>query len=267
MLQQGSWSPRLSLEGFLKKTLHDSPLPLSSEELVHMVQQEWLEPGDKAHDSIAERVRAVLTAVNSAFAERDGTFSLAPHPGDELHQLAYLYVKESGTPQKYRDILQHLQLVTRRSRGDLMSRVDLDRDCRFARLESGEWLLTEWKWIDDGIADDHGQLSMGLERATASALAQTNETNWGTEEFVVKYVSKMVEQVIGTLQASIETLRLRDEQIPNEAIEMFNAENLEGIATLMKERKTNAEFTEDLQELVNKWTSRQESRNPQQASA
>ena len=33
-----------------------------------------------------------------------------------------------------------------------MSRLDLEADQRFARLETGEWLLTEWELINDAVA-------------------------------------------------------------------------------------------------------------------
>ncbi|ASS75133.1 hypothetical protein CIG75_09170 [Tumebacillus algifaecis] len=151
MLQQSSWTFRYSLEGFLKRVLHCAPCPLTAEGLVETVLSDWAGP-EQSRESIAARVRASLEATNGAFASvGNDKFTLRQTAGDDLQNHAYHFLKKTKRPQKQGDILRHLQQVTGRGRGELMSRVDLDCDPRFARLDGGEWLLTEWQPANDKI--------------------------------------------------------------------------------------------------------------------
>jgi hypothetical protein len=151
MLQQGSWTFRYSLEGFLKRVLHCAPCPLTEEGLVETVLSEWAGP-EQSRESIAARVRASLKAANGAFSAVGDKYTLRQTAGDDLQNHAYQFLKATMRPQKHGDILRHLQQVTGRGRGELMSRFDLDCDPRFARLDGGEWLLTEWEPVNDRIA-------------------------------------------------------------------------------------------------------------------
>jgi hypothetical protein len=154
MLQQGAWTFRYSLEGFLKRVLRIATGPMSEAELVEAVHSEWAVQSEKSLDTIPDRVRAALLSRNGCFRKLDDErYALREHSGDDLSERAYEFLKQVGHPQKQGEILRHLQQSTGRNRGELMSRVDLDSDPRFARLEAGEYLLTEWELVHDAIAD------------------------------------------------------------------------------------------------------------------
>ncbi|TCP59442.1 hypothetical protein EV586_101661 [Tumebacillus sp. BK434] len=187
MLQQSSWTFRYSLEGFLKRVLHCAPCPLTEEGLVEAVLSDWAGP-EHSRESIAARVRASLHAANGAFSSVGGDkYTLRQTAGDDLQNHAYDFLKGTGRPQKHGDILRHLQQVTGRGRGELMSRVDLDCDPRFARLDGGEWLLTEWQPANDQIA--RLMVEQGRRRAELTDL--------------LKWVSEHVEEETGLEQNRI----------------------------------------------------------------
>lgn len=175
MLQQGAWTFRYSLEGFLKRVLRIATSPMSETELVEAVHSEWTVHSEKSLDSIPDRVRAALQSRNGSFRKLDDErYALREHASDELSERAYQFLKESGRPQKQGEILRHLQQSTGRNRGELMSRVDLDSDPRFARLEAGEYLLTEWELVHDAVANLMAEL--GQRRADRQdLLALVNE--------------------------------------------------------------------------------------------
>ncbi|MGZ4112929.1 MAG: hypothetical protein ACXVP5_10890 [Tumebacillaceae bacterium] len=169
MLQQGAWTFRYSLEGFLKRLFHVSAGPRTESELVEAVLGEWAGEDEKSRETIPDRVRASLRAKFGAFIQLDdGRFALKTSVGDELQDLAYEFLKQSGCPQKNGEFFRHLQTVTGRGRGELMSRLDLDSDPRFARLEGGEWLLTEWELANEAIANL--MIELGQRRASREDL-------------------------------------------------------------------------------------------------
>ncbi|KEO84452.1 hypothetical protein [Tumebacillus flagellatus] len=171
MLQQGAWTFRYSLEGFLKRVLRVAAGPMSESELVDAVQSQWAGLGEKSLDSIPDRVRAALQSRNRSFLKlEDERYELRNAAEDELGERAYEFLKESGRPEKQGEILRHLQQSTGRNRGELMSRVDLDSDPRFARLESGEYLLTEWDLIHDAVAEL--MVELGSRRAQRTDLLE-----------------------------------------------------------------------------------------------
>ena len=153
MLQQGAWTFRYSLEGFLKRALFAAETPLAEQELIEAVLCNWAGSDEKSRETLPDRVRAALRARSGAFRpEGEERWTLRDAQGDELHGGAYAFLKDTGAPQKQGDILRHLQTATGRGRGELMSRLDLEADQRFVRLETGEWLLTEWELINDAVA-------------------------------------------------------------------------------------------------------------------
>ncbi|MBL0387728.1 hypothetical protein JJB07_13890 [Tumebacillus sp. ITR2] len=171
MLQQGAWTFRYSLEGFLKRVLRVAAGPMSESELVDAAQNEWASVGEKSLNSIPDRVRAALQNRKGSIRKtEDARYELRNAPGDDLGERAYQFLKESGRPEKQGEILRHLQQTTGRNRGELMSRVDLDSDPRFVRLESGEYLLTEWELVHDAVADLMAEL--GQRRAERSDLLE-----------------------------------------------------------------------------------------------
>jgi DNA-directed RNA polymerase delta subunit len=334
MLQQGTWTFRYSLEGFLKRVLHRSETPRTESELVEAVLCDWTGEDEKAQSSsITARVRASLRSQGSAFQMlEDGRFALRTDSADALVDEAYRFLKDTGRPQKQGEILRHLQEATGRSRGELMSRLDLDRDARFARLEGGEWLLTEWEPVNDAIAQL--MVELGQRRASVEDLlslleeedelrgktlifhpeldprfavvdgqveclevqleaAATAEETTHIEETAVAAVlaeevreadmsntdeeesemtttifegvetneakvsvstEMLVDNVLGQIATALVELQTRDQEIPNEVIQLFNSEDLRGIETLMSQRKRIAELAEDLQAVIAKWS-------------
>ncbi|HEU4965277.1 MAG TPA: hypothetical protein VFV52_15720 [Bacilli bacterium] len=169
MLQQGTWTFRYSLSGFLKRALFVAQAPCSEEELVAAVMEKWAGPDEQAPDAIAGRVRASLTMAGGAFAAvEEDKFTLRQTGGEELLDLAHEFLRDTLRPQKNGEILRYLQQATGRGRGELMSRVDLDSDPRFARLEGGEWLLTAWEPANEAIVQL--MVEMGQRRADRADL-------------------------------------------------------------------------------------------------
>jgi hypothetical protein len=330
MLQQGTWTFRYSLEGFLKRVLHSSETPRTESELVEAVLCDWTGEDEKAQSSsITARVRASLRGHGSAFRMlEDGRFALRTESVDDLVDEAYQFLKDSGRPQKQGEILRHLQEATGRERGELMSRIDLDRDARFARLEGGEWLLTEWELVNNAITQlmvELGQrrassedllslieeedelrgktlifypeldprfavvdgqvdcLEVQPEAATTAeetVVETLDETTYneepldkqGTdeeeadmtttifegvetnEEKVTVSTGMLVDHVLGQIATAAVELQTRDQEIPNEVLQLFNSEDLRGIESLMGQRKRIAELAEDLQAVIAKWS-------------
>jgi len=169
MVQQGAWTFRYSLEGFLKRALYAASAPRTESQLTESVLRDWAAGDEKSRESVPDRVRASLRAKGGAFRlVGDDLYSLREAQGDDLQERAYHFLQESGVPQKQGEILRHLQGVTGRGRGELMSRLDLDSDPRFGRLESGEWLLVEWNLVNDQIAA--WMIELGQRRAAREDL-------------------------------------------------------------------------------------------------
>jgi hypothetical protein len=179
MLQQSAWTFRYSLEGFLKRLLHGREAGLGESELVEAVLSGYAAGDEKSLETIPARVRAALNAAHGAFVKTDDERVVLREPlTDELTEQCYRFLQSKGRPQKNGEILRHLQEVTGRGRGELMSRVDLDRDPRFVRLENGEWLLTEWELVNDAVAALMTEL--GQRRADRSDLLAllAEEEHW-----------------------------------------------------------------------------------------
>ena len=127
MMQQSAWTFRYSLEGFLKRVLHRAAGPQNETELIESVRSNWAGTDEKSRESIPARVRASLQAKNGHFRRSSMAVVLRSHVTDDLRDRAYHFVQETGKPQKHGEILRHLQQVTGRGRGDLVSRVHLEK--------------------------------------------------------------------------------------------------------------------------------------------
>jgi len=335
MLQQSAWTFRYSLEGFLKRVLHKAAGPQNESELIESVLADWAGEDEKSRESIPARVRASLQARNGAFQKQEeDRYVLRTQKADDLCDRAYRFLQESGAPKKHGDILRHLQQVTGRGRGDLMSRVDLDSDPRFVRLEGGEWLLTEWELVHDAIANlmvDLGQrrasredlltliaeedelrgkhfifqpeldprfavvgdqvdcllleseaaesvektddmevetaeeapteeteertmndITTAFENTEVAATAEATETVETTENRIS--TSEIVDNALLQIAQLCADVQRRNEEVPNEVVTLFNLEDIEGIQSLMLQRKRIAALAEDLQAFIAKWS-------------
>lgn len=117
-----------------------------------------------------------------------------------------------------------------------MSRIDLERDWRFARLEEGVWVLTEWDLHTAGNA--------------------TNERSG--EEVTMNDQMDIVTDIIIELEAYISKLQAREKEIPQDVIRKFESEDLQSIQKLMDERKRVAGMVNDLKALAAKWNGQNE---------
>jgi hypothetical protein len=122
MLQHVSWSLRYSLEGFLKRTLYVLNEPMKEEDIVRIVKDHWLAVDDKNKDTVEARVHMALSTENGVFEKTGNRYTLRAHVPDELHDIAYSFLAEQKFPQKHGELLRYIQHVTKRSRGELMSR-------------------------------------------------------------------------------------------------------------------------------------------------
>ncbi|GIM48234.1 hypothetical protein DNHGIG_37830 [Collibacillus ludicampi] len=304
MLQHVSRSLRYSLEGFLKRTFYVYNEPMTEEDIVQIVKEHWLAMDEKNRDTIEVRVHMALSTESGVFERKGNRYVMREHVPDDLHDLAYKFLAEKMYPQKHGELLRHIQQVTKRSRGELMSRVDFERDWRFARLTSGEWTLTEWSIINDEVVDlmttlnvrnanrqellelvavdskgetivffpeldprfqvgSDGQIELLAFQDPPSNEAKASDkrdkeshfmlNNEETEEKYMTAKKDLIASILMELEAYLNRLEERDQQIPQEVMAYFHNDDLKGIERLMQERKRNAEFSTDLQELLKKW--------------
>lgn len=230
MLQRTSSPLRYSLEGFLKRLLYVHGGPMKEADIIQSVKDHWFTDGEKSKEKITERVQKILST--GPFAQKEGGYVLQEAIHDEWHDIAYQFLAQGNMPQKQGEILRYLQQMTKRSRGELMSRIDFDADGRFARLESGEWVLTEWQLIND----EEEQIVMK---------EMEGQPMNGNQDLVTTILSQMA--------SYLKQLEERNRQIPEEVMRYFHMDDLKGIEQLMQERKRNVDFFNDLQELMKKW--------------
>ncbi|MDI3256210.1 MAG: hypothetical protein QJR01_00530 [Kyrpidia sp.] len=226
-------SYQYSIEGSVKRVLFLAGRPMTVGELSEAVKA--LGRNDLSEEDLRGRLEAALTTGTGAFECVEGAWRLRRGTQSELNDLAHDYLQQAGRPMKFGDILRHLQTMTHRSRGELMSRVDLDGDWRFARLASGEWVLTGWPE------------TLAVVPEAAATAAQTEEEGWtmtgvATEELVLQTVRMIHEQ--------LRRLRGREEAISREALECFYREDLSGIERLMRERRSVVNLIAKLDEVA-----------------
>jgi len=259
-MEQVAWTFRYSLEGFLKRTLFVAQTPREEAALVEAVLASWARPDEVARETLPERVRAALQAKTSAFRQtEEGEWQMRLPSEDDLQLRALRYLQETGTPQKQGDILRHLQAATGRGRGELMSRLDLDSDPRFARLEMGEWVLTEWELpthMNEVAAatmmNDETEVPNMSELATVDTLKEIAADNAKLP------VAKMIEGVLTLVNQMATDLSARNRGLADEVVSLFDSEDLDGIKVLMGERKRLEALSVDLEALVAKWSAQEE---------
>lgn len=235
LLDQMVWGLRYSLEGALKRLLYTNTRPLSEEELAATLSQDYLTPKQRSKEPLRMRIHQALTAPHGAFAQSGQGFTLRKTEEDPLHEEVYRLF-QNKVPLKQGEILRLLQQRTNRSKGELMSRIDLERDWRFARLEEGDWVLTEWDLHTAG-----------------------NAANERTEEEVtMNEQTDIVTEIIMELEAYISKLQAREKEIPQDVIRKFESEDLRSIQKLMDERKRVAGMVNDLKALATKWSGQNE---------
>lgn len=235
MLDQMMWGLRYSLEGALKRILYVHARPLSEEELEAELSQDYLIPEQRSNESLRTRIHKALTSPHGAFVPAGQGWTLRKAEEDPLHEEVYLLFQKC-VPLKQGEILRLLQHRMHRSKGELMSRIDLERDWRFARLEEGDWVLTEW--------DLHTIWKAANEPAR--------------EEVVMNGQSDIVSAIIAELEANIVKLQAREQEIPQDVIRKFESEDLQSIQKLMEERKRVVSMAEDLKALATKWSGHNE---------
>lgn len=238
-MQQLTWSLRYSLEGFLKQLLQKTSVSVSLDSLVQQTSSEWAANDSKASSTMEDRVIAALSNPNGPFIEVEGGWRLKSDPLDELHQLARDFLSQHGAPQTHGEILRHIVALTKRSKGELMSRLDLDRYAEFARLESGEWVLSSWAIYE---------LDIQQPSQTQQQTKDVKESN-----IFMDTHKDLVTLMLQELQAFEKQLADRNQEIPVEVMALFNQENIPGIEKLMVEKKRNSDFAEDLLQLTGKW--------------
>jgi hypothetical protein len=145
----------------------------------------------------------------------------------ELHDEVYCYLDQIKRASTLVNILEHLQDVTKRSRGDLMSRIALEQDSRFVQLSNRTWGLRHWECQLHNDTDNQG-VSRMLNQETISPLLQL-------------------------MSETLTQMKNSEKEIPNRVIELFESEDLQGIQRLMEQKKQFSEFTTDLRQFLDKW--------------
>jgi hypothetical protein len=235
LLDHTVWGPRYSLEGTLKRILFINARSLSEEELATVLLQNYRISEQRTKEPIRTRIHKALTAPHSAFEQNGNGWTLRQTGEEPLHEEVYrLFQKQM--PLKQGEILRLLQQRTNRSKGELMSRIDLERDWRFARLEEGDWVLTEWD----------------LHTATEEVMERTKG------EGIMNGQQDIATSIIMELEAYITKLLVREQEIPQDVIRKFESEDLQSIRKLMEERKRVVSMANDLKVLVAKWSAQNE---------
>ncbi|WP_018130398.1 hypothetical protein [Effusibacillus pohliae] len=235
MLQQAIGLLRYSLEGALKRILYVQRRPLSEAELEAALAQESSFCEQWSREPLRVRMRKALQAPHGAFVQKNQLWTLREAESDEVHNEIYALFSQSRVPMKQGEILRILQQRTQRSKGELMSRVNLESDWRFARLEEGEWVLTEWD---------------------LETLYQSVET--GKEERKMNQHTDLIDLIAAEMEGFKAQLQQRVQEIPREVVEKFNLEDLQAIEHLMAEKKRIAGFLGDLEQLLDKWSHRKQ---------
>lgn len=229
------WGLRYSLEGALKRILFANVYPLSEEELEAALSPDYEFPEQRSKEPLRIRIHKALTAPHGAFVQSAQGFTLRKAEEDPLHEEVYRLF-QNKIPLKQGEILRQLQQITNRSKGELMSRIDLGRDWRFARLEEGDWVLTEWDLYTAGDA----------------AVERTEEESAMNDQMDI------VHDIITELEGYISKLQGREQEIPQEVIRKFESEDLQSIQKLMNERKRVVGMVNDLKTLATKWNEQNE---------
>ncbi|BCJ85345.1 hypothetical protein [Effusibacillus dendaii] len=228
---------RYSLEGALKRIFYLRRSSLSIEELETILMDEYSFRESRSKESLRIRLQKSLQAQHGPFVSDGDRWRLREVDADALHQEIYDLFQQSKQPMKQGELLRMLQQRMNRSKGELMSKVDLQRDWRFARLEEGEWVLTEWD------------------------LDTVDVPKKGKEETKVSQTNDIVELVTHELEGYLDQLAQREQEIPQEVIRMFDLEDLSSIERLMQEKRRISSFASDLREMIAKWSRQTDSVN------
>lgn len=229
MLNQMVWSLRYSLEGALKRVLFVCGQPQSEADLEREILQHHSFFEHRSREPLRTRIQKALTATHGCFVQNESGWTLRELEEDPLHEEIYRLFQEQN-PLRQGEILRLLQQRTHRSKGELMSRIDLERDWRFARLEDGDWVLTEWE----------------LNTLTESTKSIKEEPAMNQQTDIVSAIIIELDEYFAKLQA-------RDQEIPQDVIRKFESEDLAAIQALMEERKRVTGLLEDLKTLTDKW--------------
>lgn len=250
--------PRYTLEGYIKRILYDAGRPISETELTQNIIS-CLGAPDSELDEIQVRVHKALTRPNAPFLVENGSWAVNFNlEKNQLNNRAVESLVLASAPQSYGRILEYIGLTTKRSRGDLMSQIDLDGDPRFCRLEDGQWVLTEWVLDPNGYPETASELPFDSLMATPKHKEERIEMSTETElhaitsnEGVKKTLS--IADFLNQLFGILNTLEKRQGEIPTEVVKFFEAENLNAIQSLMTERKDLGELHKDLELLLQKY--------------
>ncbi|MDI3327401.1 MAG: hypothetical protein QJR06_02515 [Alicyclobacillaceae bacterium] len=230
---------RYSIEGGLKRALFEARRAMTLDELLHAVRE--MGRSDLTDEELRQRLEHALTSGSGAFLRTEDGWTLNRAAGSELNDLAYAYMAAGNQPVKLGDILRHLQTATHRSRGELMSRVDLDGDWRFARLENGEWVLT------DRAVPGEGDLA-AEDRKPEDRTSDNDRPEGEATAVAASATEQLVQETIRLIQEQLARLRQREDQISQEALACFHREDLAGIERLMGERRIVVHWIAKLEE-------------------
>ncbi|UOF89762.1 hypothetical protein LSG31_18085 [Fodinisporobacter ferrooxydans] len=147
----------------------------------------------------------------------------------DLHTVIVTYLEQTHRACTFADILEHLQDTTRRSRGELMSRINLENDSRFIRISDQLWGLADWN--HQLLHNDYRQ---GEERMLKND--------------VIAPLLQLMSETLSQIQNS-------EQDIPSQVISLFESEDIQGIQNLMEQKKQFAQFSADLREFLDKWMS------------
>jgi hypothetical protein len=101
----------------------------------------------------------------------------------------------------------------------------------------------ETKMSENTTAFENNEVAATAEAEVTTA---TEETRIATAE--------LVDNVLLQLAGLCADVQRRNEELPNEVVNLFNLDDLEGIQSLMLQRKRISALAEDMQALIAKWS-------------
>jgi hypothetical protein len=209
----------------------------------------------------------------------------------KVNDIAYEFLLQTGKPQSLDRIIKHITKKTKAQQEQVLRQLYLDKDVRFVQIEGNDrWILTEWEICNDHLyqillernitetnlthiyqlistqiqrkdeprrvwmpeqdtrfeVSDNGKVILVLQKHEEVTNMELNNTT-NIEQH------NIFEKVITHLEQATELLKQRNNQMSDEVVQYFNANNLDAIHLLMEEKQANQDFQQDLMNMFEKW--------------
>ena len=283
--------PVYTHQSFLKRFLIGQDRQLTVSELTHLLQKFEHEINDTYNMSVDDLIVNTIYQSDSPFTiDTAEMISLEVFPR-KVNDIAYEFLLQTGKPQSLDRIIKHITKKTKAQQEQVLRQLYLDKDVRFVQIEGNDrWILTEWEICNDHLyqillernitetnlthiyqlistqiqrkdeprrvwmpeqdtrfeVSDNGKVILVLQKHEEVTNMELNNTT-NIEQH------NIFEKVITHLEQATELLKQRNNQMSDEVVQYFNANNLDAIHLLMEEKQANQDFQQDLMNMFEKW--------------